>query len=455
MKKIFYALLLSVFVLSMSVGTADAAWTQGFNTAKKVLQNATSTTMAAFTADVNVVYTLGAGETLNTNDTLVITLGGGAKFAATVPTVTGSTGAMSIVGSAVGQTTANFRVATVALQGHNLVFNTNTDPGIFDLSAANGDVTFQIEATTSVGSLRIFKALTTALANSTNPFSAPSASSRVSVVTATNIADVSAAAGAYKAFTAATNVPTLTFTSLVEAANTAPIGSPVPAGSVIFGITGDFVGMTAPTAVAGITGCSSTGVTGTGVANKYLLSGTTAAYAKNTAAVAPQGAVVASPTFVLDGTTAQAARSFSASVSVLTDATYWTGYTAQAATALYSITRNGSSFVTNSVGSRNTIKITDRSNGMATAGGNITITAYDVNGVTIPFSGTGLKLQNNATTTITGTQLAAFFPTGTPMRYEFSVESSTVVVTNVKSSVDGSFTSTTIFTNTNLGNVGI
>ncbi|MDQ5986307.1 MAG: Virginiamycin B lyase [Syntrophus sp. SKADARSKE-3] len=106
-------------------------------------------------------------------------------------------------------------------------------------------------------------------------------------------------------------------------------------------------------------------------------------------------------------------------------------------------------FVTNSVGSRNSIKITDMSGTLSSSGAAVNVAAWDVNGISIPVSGTALPLtvNNNATLTISGSDLAARFPTGTPMSYDFSVASTKVVITNVKSSADNSINIPYVYTN--------
>lgn len=97
-------------------------------------------------------------------------------------------------------------------------------------------------------------------------------------------------------------------------------------------------------------------------------------------------------------------------------------------------------FVANSIGPRNTIKITDMSGSLSTSGEAITITAWDANGIAIPesSSATPLKLYSHATTSITGPDLMARFPTGTPMAFDCSIVSTKYIITNVKSSSDGS-----------------
>jgi IS1 family transposase len=114
----------------------------------------------------------------------------------------------------------------------------------------------------------------------------------------------------------------------------------------------------------------------------------------------------------------------------------------------YAYTSGTTNFVANSIGARNTIKITDVSGSLSTSGAAITISAWDVNGNAIPESTTAaaLKLYSRGTTSITGTNLAARFPTGTPMSYEFAVNSSKYIITNVKSSTDGTINIPAVYT---------
>ncbi len=199
-----------------------------------------------------------------------------------------------------------------------------------------------------------------------------------------------------------------------------------------------------------VTGSDATGSQTGGTANVFLInSAKTFAYASNTNPI-PTTVAATDPTpqFIIDGTTAQAARSFTAQIDVLADGTNWAAHNAVPATTLWSIARNGVSFSTNSIGTRNTVKITDRSGNLPTAGGAILVTAYDVNGnaLALASSAPSLTLLNNSTTTITGANLAAMF-TGTPMRYEFAVQTASALVTNVKVSTDGANTNTLVYTN--------
>jgi len=267
MKKILYALLLTVFVLTISVGNADAAWTSAFTTAKKILLNANATTLASQSAASSIAYTLGAGESLNTNDTIAITLTGGAKFSATAPTLltTGGTAFASIVGSPAGQTVANFRVSSSALIPTDIIY-INVQSTTFDVSAVTGSVDIQITATTSVGGLTIFNALQSSRTGAAFAFSAPSATESVATATSTNVADVSATTGAFKKFTGGAITSTagaivFAFTNLSDetAGGTAPSGQQVSAGKVVFNIAGSLGGITTISGT-GCTGSSAAGV---------------------------------------------------------------------------------------------------------------------------------------------------------------------------------------------------
>lgn len=474
MKKLFYVLLLAVFAFSIGVSTADAAWTTGFTTGKKVCLYTSSTLLASQTGDTNVFYTLAAGESLVTNDTVTITLSGGAKFSTSAPllffypapvdsTIVAYGGSvLAAVGSATGLTTANFAVAGNAPVGVGILLNTTNAgaTGIFDLSAATGNVDITIKAIKSGSGLTAFEKVmstTTAIAAVNKyAFLPPAACDAVNVVTRSDIADVSAATGGpYTKFTTAS--PTTTSGTITSAnyrnfgtANgVSPAGGPINAKKVLWTISGDLSGISQISAAGAVTGSSSTGSTTGGTANVFLIAtGNLLAYATNTAAIAADGSVDPAPQFILNGTTAQAARSFNVAIDILVDGTTWAAHTVQATTQLYSITRNGVSFVTNSVGPRNTIKITERSGSLPTAGGSILVTAWDVNGNSLAEASgnAALTILNNETVTITGTALAARF-TGTPMKYEFAIQSSNAVATNVKVSTDGVSTATTVYTN--------
>jgi hypothetical protein len=110
-------------------------------------------------------------------------------------------------------------------------------------------------------------------------------------------------------------------------------------------------------------------------------------------------------------------------------------------------TSGTTNYSTNSVGSLSTLKITDMSGSLSSSGTAITVTAWDASGnaLTPSASAAPLTLCNHCTTTIKGIDLAARFLGGPPMTYEFTVGSSQYIVTNVKSSTDGTINIPTVF----------
>ena len=107
-----------------------------------------------------------------------------------------------------------------------------------------------------------------------------------------------------------------------------------------------------------------------------------------------------------------------------------------------------SSFVSNSIGSRNTVYISDFSGTLDTGGAAISVRAWDAAGTEIPESESVIsyKIFNHETVKITGAELGSRFSSGAPITYEFTVDSSKVVITNVKSSSDGSINIPTVYT---------
>ena len=107
-----------------------------------------------------------------------------------------------------------------------------------------------------------------------------------------------------------------------------------------------------------------------------------------------------------------------------------------------------SNFVSNSIGPRNTLKLTDMSGTIGSAGITITVTAWDASGKAIPESTSAapLKLYSRGTTTIAGSSLAARFLPGVPMTYEFTIASPKLVISNVKNSSDATLNIPTVYT---------
>ena len=107
-----------------------------------------------------------------------------------------------------------------------------------------------------------------------------------------------------------------------------------------------------------------------------------------------------------------------------------------------------SNFVSNSIGPRNTLKITDMSGTIDSSGIAINITAWDASGKAIPESTSAipLKLYSHGTTSLSGSSIAERFPSGVPLTYEFSIASPKLVISNVKNSSDGTLNIPTVYT---------
>jgi hypothetical protein len=105
------------------------------------------------------------------------------------------------------------------------------------------------------------------------------------------------------------------------------------------------------------------------------------------------------------------------------------------ATTVAALTRNGSSFTVNSTGPLNTIKITDDSGALISGTGAIGVVAYDAAGTLVSGSLAVPALASNATVIVSGSDLAAAFPGA--IRFDFTVESSSIVASNVKKTSAG------------------
>ena len=106
------------------------------------------------------------------------------------------------------------------------------------------------------------------------------------------------------------------------------------------------------------------------------------------------------------------------------------------------------SFISNSIGSRNTIYISDFSGTLGVGGAAINVRAWNASGTEIPESESvsSYKIFKYETVKITGAELASRFSSGSPMTYQFTIDSPNVVITNVKSSSDGSINIPTVYT---------
>lgn len=419
-------LLVALFALTMGAGTASAQWAGP--TLKSVLVTADSTQLAAVAAQANAVYTQIAGEAFAANDTITITLSGGATFSGTAVTLQSdcatvdlgggvNTAAPPLSGGQAGDTTATWRVVdpTGSAAGDTLTLNAVAT--IFDVTGVTNGADVDLVMTMAtvaglpIGTARSFEAQAGNYVFSGIP------AETVTLTTASNIADVAATTGAFTKFTGDTLNGTATVLSFKNDAGAATIPNiAVAANKVLFTLTGDFTGIDQVTCAAGTcTGSSSAGSIVGGTANEFLI-GTGVAYAVNTAAVAAGATIALAPTFILDGTTAQSARSFTAKVASLGDTGNWTAHVAMDTASIYSITKNGvTRYAYNVPNASNVDGAFIRVINTSTQAGKIYGTLTGEDGAVIGTANTTLitSLAAGATEVLTAPELEALFGTWT------------------------------------------
>jgi len=443
--RIFTSILV-VGMLIMTGGSAMADWTTTANT-NTVLVGANAAQLILVGTVASPVYTLGAAEGLGVGDTFTITMTGGVTFSA-LPTITLAAGAAALSsGGTAGSTSATFRVTTAVTTNSAITFNF-INPGFAVLNvqgmAAGANADFLMTLNNSAGGVIVAnKSLFASIAGGGGfyPFVARNLMTVGNPGTNADVADVLASSGPYTKFlgnavAGTINAASLTLTSNAGAFNI-PAVNPV-LKKVLITLTGDFVGISRilTTAGAPLTGSDSAGTTTGGLAGEYLINADkTAAYAVNNATFITTSAC---PQFFIDGTTAQVARPFTAKVENLVDGAVWVANTWLSPATTYQITRNGFFFAANSLGPLNTIKISDKSGRVPIGGAKVFVTAWDVNGVSLAQAAgvADILLQNHQTIALTGTALAARF-VGTPMKYEFIVQTTNGIVTNIKTTTGG------------------
>ena len=433
---------------------ANAAWTTGSATINVVAQGK-STLKDDAAATANIVYTLAAGESLTVNDTITVNLTGGLTFDGTT-TVTATPSAGDIGGGALtasvplsgggaGSTTATWRVISQVAAGSTITFNTSGT--IFDTngvaSGNKADITVDLQTSGSLPIGPAAQSLNTDLETSKGAGDAYLFKgvdlTKTTVTSATSTAQVSTV---YKYLEdSATDVLTDagTINTTTNSAATSIPTAVIAAGNLLYTLTGDFTGIKSIGAT-GVSGATSSGAASSpAVANGFAInSDKTAAYATNTAAIAAAGALnIGDLILTLDGTTSQAARTFTIATQILGDTT-WNAHETQSATAITIINRNGTFFTTNSTGPLNNLKITDQSGGLPAGGGDILYEAWDSAGNKLTATGSPAlpsSVANNGTTTVSGADIVANFPDA--VRIDVTVNSSDANISNVKKTDSG------------------
>lgn len=389
---------------------------------------------------------LGATENLSVDDSVTLTLTNGATWNAIASNdllANGNTD-FSLV-SNTDPAVAIFRVTTAVPGGETLTL----------AATANVDLT----GVTASGSSQISTAMSgfvggvaTSLYGSPLTFNAfQLAPMMTAAITTTQTGTFDVATG-FTELTAATSsdagspfdsslVGTVTVTTNAAAttsANGTTVGTPTAgpsAGTTLFTLAGPMGGVSTVTS-AGLTGSTSAGAAtspATPAGQMAVDSANNVAYAVDTA-----GAGAHTITLNFDGTTVQDASTYTMAVSRLTDGTNYSAGTVSSAATMFTFTRNGSSFTTNSFGPLNRIQVTDRSGAIGTGGadGAITLTAYDSDGGLVTCSGLSIdNVPNNGTSSIEGSDVVAACPD--VKRVEGIVNSTSILVSNVKNTESG------------------
>lgn len=452
-----YVFLTAVFIMGilvMTSGQAAAGWATTM-TSKGVLSNSnTASLYQAMAVDDSRYLLTGTEANMASNSVLTLTLTGGAVWgpSTSLPTVTCTTGGVTFTsfGSPAGTSTIQFLSGTTTA-GVTLVVNTSAC-GINLLNAtSNVDLVLKLETPTGT-------VITPAasLRTAADYLFQPKAGILITNTVKEPILDVMAVP-AYSKFENGSLYGGVISSGLLVNNQWVSTTATIPNATlgikrVLITLTGDFTGIakiTIPSAAAAstYTGCDSALVTTSGLPGQFLINAAkTAAYVTNAVAL-PAGSLDCSPNFYVDGTTVQASRYFTASVENIVDSSTYLPVTWQTTIKNYNFLRNGTFFSANSLGTYNTVKISDLSGSVPIGGAKVLINAWDAAGVRLAEASglTDILVQNNQTITLTGDQIAARF-VGTAMKYEVAVQSKNATLSNVKKTPDGF--GSNVYTNT-------
>ena len=435
-----------------ATGAAQAATINNPSTALAPAAGNTVTNESVLTVitPANTVVTLGAGESLSIDDSVTFTLSAGTFGTLVGGNLTSAGGigvggeTYALVSGGAGSNSATFRVtgaasnsgATLTLGGHTI-----TGTGL----AANSTILVTVDMSGFVGG-----AATALYGTPITQINTQLEPAMAAVVTAAGTAGVFDVASGFSTLTVGTgtiagafstlnSIATITTTaSLAAVANNNaagfPIGAPDPSATLI-AISGP---------MSGVDRISSGGTNATNIAGVNTTNPASLGFGINVASNTAFGTQIATGAsnleITFDGTTAYDVSGYSAVVARLPDVAG--GYGANAnigGGSLFSFTRNGTAFASNSVGRLSTLTITDRSNNLGAGGANggIAITAYDQAGNMVA-CGAGLVIDNlsgNGTVTIQGADIVDNCPG--VKRVDGVVNSTSIYVTNTKKSSTG------------------
>lgn len=463
MSLIKYAIL-AAGAVAVSVSTVvNAATVNNPSTAVPQVygKNIANESVRSVVSPVATAVTLGAGEALNVDDSITFTLSGGATFAAiaagdltVAPNVAGAT--FALVAGGVGENFATYRVTTANTDAAAVLTLAATATHNDASVAANGSVTTTVTMKGFVGgsAIDLFGSPLVSLSEKLVPsFTAGLAPSPVTGTfdVATNFTQLTAATSSDGAAPFnSSNATVLTVTPNAATAvgnNTAGVPAAVPAvGKLLVKISGSMAGVqsitttvNAVTTVTGATSATAVGGVPTGgtVANSFFIDAVNnEAYAILTGAFTAGTGEALNVFLNFDGTTVQQAKDYTAEVKYLGDANF-SAHSIANNIAAASFGRNGSSFTSNSIGPLNKVTVTDRSGSIGTGGGDgaISVSGYAEDGTAVACSLTIPNLTANGSVAVQGQDIVNSCPG--IKRIEGVVNSTSILVTNVKKSADG------------------
>jgi len=443
----FKKTLLAVAIATTALSSTNvfAGWNSVTTATPIIIQAKTPTTNAA----TSVEYTFSSSQGLIANDTVTFTLTGGAKFkSGTSPGLNisdslplGSPSA-SFLGFLNNDTTARFLINGEA--GASDVLSLPLDTIELDLSGvAEGDVvdvalsTFVGTGTTVKNSLTedLFSSESGGGGDANSETGARFLFKAKNLLTCTGVSttDTLEVNSVFRAFDA----DSTDFTGdsvAINLTSNAAVADTITADKLLLSVAGSF-GTLASVSATGFTAAKATGdADADGTADFFSSGADGTAYASNTYDLAGQASLVPNPVFILDSTTSQTAQNFDFEVKVLDD-TLWKPHTVVCDTnpTTYNLVRNGSSFVMNTFGVANILKITDTSGAIPEGSGIITIVGYDRDGVKLDSAFVPPSLSPHSTVVINGRALresyASLFEA---VKFEVSIESGEIIATNQK-----------------------
>jgi len=409
------------------------------------LKNVTTNTVIGTITSANTVVAFEAG------DIITVTVAG-AKFDRTnlgaSPVALGGAGAATITSTTLDVATDTILTVTVngASTNTNLT-DTITLTGAYDLTGVSAGTDVTVKMTVARDVLGVNQVVHKSVL--ADYIDLKTTASALSMAAPTAGSDTATVASSFVNFDASsTSATTMTVADTAVVVQTPAdnnTSNAATTGTQLIKMTGIPTAVTkivfsAPTGITQVTSAGVAPTTATagstlfldGQGNAYGLIGNT----QTQAGLAKQNAV-----FTVDGTTAISPSTVTYGVEYLAGTSdQFVSHTVLADTTVGTVIRNGSAFTVNTTGPLNTIKVTDMSGSLTASTGSISVTGYDAAGASVSGSVTVPALASNGTVTVTGSDLIAGYPDA--IRFDFVVESTEIIASNVKKATTGTTVTT-------------